>query len=363
MRRFGIDTSDAALKQLALEQGLIESGGALTEQQKKLLRHEIIMRDSTIAAGNFADTSDGLANQQRILSAQFEELQIRVGEKLLPVITELAGFMLDKVLPTLEVVGKELGERLGPVIETVADFVQEKLIPFFSDFGETVDGDVNPTVQAAQRFFEDGLKPAFEAVADFVQEHLAPALERLGTLFAEKILPVLVDHILPAWLKLQEILFGDVLPILLDLVGLLIDMVVPAIEEFFAALEVAIDFAGDVVDAFQDMIDFIQGLPDKITNAARGLWDGIPRPPSFITDTIGSVGGFLGFATGTRNFGGGGAIVGERGPERVVLPEGSQIIPNHQMQNMGGDVVVNVQTDADPFQIGAEVAWAIRVGR
>jgi hypothetical protein len=38
-----------------------------------------------------------------------------------------------------------------------------------------------------------------------------------------------------------------------------------------------------------------------------------------------------GFANGVTNFGGGMAVVGERGPELVRLPSGSDVIPNHQI--------------------------------
>ncbi|GAA0660352.1 hypothetical protein GCM10010193_09120 [Kitasatospora atroaurantiaca] len=52
--------------------------------------------------------------------------------------------------------------------------------------------------------------------------------------------------------------------------------------------------------------------------------------------------------------------VGERGPEWVNLPRGSTVIPNHA-GGVGGGVVVNVTSQADPFAIGREVAWALRV--
>jgi len=43
-----------------------------------------------------------------------------------------------------------------------------------------------------------------------------------------------------------------------------------------------------------------------------------------------------GFATGVRNFEGGFATVGERGPERIFLPTGSSVQPNNEMQAYGG---------------------------
>ncbi|MEW2406470.1 phage tail tape measure protein [Streptomyces griseoviridis] len=51
--------------------------------------------------------------------------------------------------------------------------------------------------------------------------------------------------------------------------------------------------------------------------------------------------------------------VGERGPEEVYLPNGSRVVPNHGLSG-GSGVTVNVQTNADPFAIGREVAWALR---
>ncbi|OKH90474.1 phage tail tape measure protein [Streptomyces uncialis] len=51
--------------------------------------------------------------------------------------------------------------------------------------------------------------------------------------------------------------------------------------------------------------------------------------------------------------------VGERGPEWVNLPGGSNVIPNHAAPSSG--VTVNVASNADPFAIGREVAWALRV--
>jgi len=58
---------------------------------------------------------------------------------------------------------------------------------------------------------------------------------------------------------------------------------------------------------------------------------------------------------------GGRVRVGERGPEDVMLPNGSTVIPNHRLGS-GGGVTVNVTTNADPWQIGREVAWALRTG-
>lgn len=55
-----------------------------------------------------------------------------------------------------------------------------------------------------------------------------------------------------------------------------------------------------------------------------------------------------GFASGVQNFRGGVALVGERGPELVNLPKGSDVIPNHQLPGiMGGQQVFIADTIID----------------
>jgi len=59
-----------------------------------------------------------------------------------------------------------------------------------------------------------------------------------------------------------------------------------------------------------------------------------------------------GFATGVNNFSGGLALVGERGPEVVNLPSGSDVIPNHRIGgygNAGANFEVVNMFDNDQF--------------
>lgn len=85
MRRFGVALDDATLRQKALEMGLIGSvKNALTPQQKALAANALIMEKTSIAAGDYADTSDGLANSSKTLSAEVDNLKIEIGQGLAP---------------------------------------------------------------------------------------------------------------------------------------------------------------------------------------------------------------------------------------------------------------------------------------
>ena len=70
-----------------------------------------------------------------------------------------------------------------------------------------------------------------------------------------------------------------------------------------------------------------------------------------------------GFAGGTMSAPGGMALVGERGPELVNLPRGSQVIPNHKLGRGGGGSNISVNVDArgsnDPAAVRAQVQQGI----
>lgn len=110
-----------------------------------------------------------------------------------------------------------------------------------------------------------------------------------------------------------------------------------------AALDKTQSVRGALANVFADLArmasnQLIQGL----LNSAFG--------------TAGSGGGFLkavgvpGFATGTNFAPGGVALVGERGPELVNLPRGSQVFPNDQVGGLAGGVTIN--NIFDPNLIG-----------
>lgn len=89
LRDFGVFLTEAAVNAKGLEMGLGGLTGELTEQEKILARYQLILESTKNAQGDVARTSDGTANQMRKAQAAFDELQVVVGTKLLPVLTPL----------------------------------------------------------------------------------------------------------------------------------------------------------------------------------------------------------------------------------------------------------------------------------
>ncbi len=103
LRRFGVLLDAATLKTKALQMGLVDNEKkALTPQAKALAAYEVILEQTLIQQDDFIRTSDGLANQQKILGATFDNLSVKVGEKILPAFTSLVSYINDNVVPALE---------------------------------------------------------------------------------------------------------------------------------------------------------------------------------------------------------------------------------------------------------------------
>lgn len=101
LRRYGVLLNDAALKAAAMEMGIYNGTGALTSQQKVLAAQKVIMEQTTLAQGDFARTSDGLANSQRQIEAAVKDAQTQLGKALLPVMLQLADFTERTLVPAL----------------------------------------------------------------------------------------------------------------------------------------------------------------------------------------------------------------------------------------------------------------------
>jgi hypothetical protein len=81
IRKFGVLLNDSTLKAKAMEMGLYDGTGALDLQAKSLAAYQVILDQTKDAQGDFARTSDGLAGQQKILTAQLENLKDNNGRK------------------------------------------------------------------------------------------------------------------------------------------------------------------------------------------------------------------------------------------------------------------------------------------
>ena len=103
-----------------------KSAKDLTDADKALATYNILTHDTTAAQGDFARTSTGLANQQRILSAQWGDLKARIGTALLPAVIALTTSLNTKLMPALN----ELWSKHGAQVTAWLDRATAKVGPF-----------------------------------------------------------------------------------------------------------------------------------------------------------------------------------------------------------------------------------------
>lgn len=119
---------------------------------------------------------------------------------------------------------------------------------------------------------------------------------------------------------------------------------------------------GSVIDQLWKLF-VVQKIVGLVTGALGGA-TGTPTAFSPTTSVTPPSGFMPGFANGTSYAPGGMALVGERGPELVNLPRGSQVIPNHKIGGLsGGGSNFNISVDArgsnDPAAVRAQVQQGI----
>lgn len=84
LRRFGVGLDDAAVRAKAVSLGLAESADAVEDNALAQGRMALILEQTNRLAGDFKNTSDGVANSERINAAEAEDLAATYGEDLIP---------------------------------------------------------------------------------------------------------------------------------------------------------------------------------------------------------------------------------------------------------------------------------------
>ena len=112
LRTLGVNLDAAGIKAEAMRLGIAGSSGELTAAQKAQAAYSLILQQTQTAQGDFARTSDGLANSQRQVQAAFRDIEAEIGRNLLPAIAS--------VTPGVKEMVFEFRDGLRILPETVA---------------------------------------------------------------------------------------------------------------------------------------------------------------------------------------------------------------------------------------------------
>lgn len=183
IRRFGIDLSAAAVSAHAVEAGITDSAASMTEAQKVQARYSLLMRETNKVSGDFANTSDGLANSTRIAKAQLEDLQAALGRVLIPAVSDAVSEFTSFVekMQQVKAAADNLPGPLGEVsqnIDKIATAASRGVLGL-GDLQAALVGSASKKVELDQVFTTDQI----EAVRDEVDEltsYYDGLIDRLG---------------------------------------------------------------------------------------------------------------------------------------------------------------------------------------
>lgn len=166
LKRFGVALNDVRLKEEAMRMGLIKTtSGTLPIAIKTQAAYALIMKDTALAQGDFERTSDGVANKQRIIAAQFADVSAQIGTALLPAFKMVLDVVSNQVLPLFAGFGTALQEGgfSGGIefvitkIKEVAPKMLQALIDMFAKVTSWLSTDGKALIIRGFNFLSDAL--------------------------------------------------------------------------------------------------------------------------------------------------------------------------------------------------------------
>lgn len=223
---YGIAANDASVKAEALAMGIWDGTGALTQQQKQAATLSLIMKQTGAAQGQAGREAEGASGRMRALTTGLKEWAATIGEVLLPIGTQLLGWLqgavewfrnLDPAAQKTIVVLGGVAAAVGPVL-----IVGAKLVTSFNT-----------------------IKTAFQGI------NLVMKLNPYVALIAATI--ALVTLIVANWDKIKKFLTG------------VWDNIKKGVS----------NVTGWIKDTWNGVIDWFKNLPSRISGAVAGLFDGV----------------------------------------------------------------------------------------
>lgn len=196
LRALGINLNEAAVKARAMQLGLVDASGQVTEAGKVQARYSLILEQTKNAQGDFARTSDGMANAIRIIQASFKDIQAVIGDEILPVLAPLVSAFA-KALPDALAAARPYIYAVGEALAVVGRAIGA-LVAGFQTGGLV--GAIDAWLGVARGFGRDlgaQVQAWAKTLVDWIAPLVAPVLRALGDLLV-RVGSWIVDEAAPA---------------------------------------------------------------------------------------------------------------------------------------------------------------------
>lgn len=151
--KYGIDITNATLKQYAYEHGVTKAVSAMSQSEKMQLRVLAILDQSKVAWGDQANTISSVANQYRIMQQQLGNVARTMGNLFLPIVQKVLPY-INAMLIALRKVFTLLGFKLygDNWLSGLSDGVSEGNFSGLPEEVDDVTDSIDGATKAAKKF-------------------------------------------------------------------------------------------------------------------------------------------------------------------------------------------------------------------
>lgn len=336
IERYGVSVNAAAVEARALAMTGKESASALTDQEKAAARLAIIFEQTDAVAGDFANTSDQLANKTRIQQARMEELQATIGTKLLPIQLKIT-------------------EAKMAMVEVLATYVIPKLEELYAKHWPAVSKAIGDVVAFIETTWPK-VQPIFAFVADYVKTQIEGMIQIIQGVVA------VVDGVIDLVSALAHGEWAAAWDAFVQILGGVLDIIEGNIKRVFGNLPgLVVELANALA---REGYEAGKRLADSIVNGIGNLAGRVADKLSVAGVSLGDVGRFI----GVPGFDSGGVVPGPIGAPRLIMAHGGEtILPTHKGGMAGAGVNVYIQgpvyaRDRDEAARAAgDIGWALQM--
>lgn len=278
LQRFVPTINAAAVEQKALAMTGKELTKELTLQEKALAVQALMMEGAGDAMGDFDRTSGSLSNQQRILSAQWKDLQTDIGQALIPALTKIVTTINEDVVPAVRAFGEDAQkawkEDIKPAIDDMQDAwesIKPIVVPILENISREIkrSGEVlREVVGFVSNILSGDFKGAWENAKEIVRLFIESFKDRIETAktIVKELGPRLLELGKEAFQKLQD-----------GFTHIWNTWIVPFVKSIPGQVK---GFIGDAGKILYDIGKAIM----------TGLWDGLKAVWGDVSDWLGGLG-------------------------------------------------------------------------
>ena len=116
LKQLGINMSVANMEAFALAEGIEKPWKKMSQAEQTMLRYQYLIAQTADAQGDFARTSDSMANQQKILELNLTEAKATLGNELIPIMNNIVS-IVNSEAPNISEIIVDVGTAVAKVTE------------------------------------------------------------------------------------------------------------------------------------------------------------------------------------------------------------------------------------------------------